>query len=258
MGSALEAADALQNNISASVELSRNVTIEQRDNIRRRIAAYPLAGEVSFSSKESKAEDEEFRRMFGVEFENILESNPLMDSFNVQLSAEASSSDVLAEFALNVEKISGVERVSYPAQLIDSVHSMIGTFQTILLAFGGTLLIISLILLNNTVRLAIFSRRYLINTMKLVGATRWFIIRPFLWSGIMCGLWAGLLASLLFGGVTYALMENMPELFTHKEIQRALIIIGVMITSGMIISALFTLLSVNRFVNMKSNKIHIY
>ena len=258
MVSALEAADALQNNISATVELKRGVGEEQRDNIRRRIAAYPLAGEVTFSSKESKADDEEFRRMFGVEFENILEDNPLMDSFSVQLSAEASSLDVLAEFAANVEKIEGVDRVSYPAQLIDSVHSMIGAFQTILFAFGGALLLISLILLNNTVRLAIFSRRYLINTMKLVGATKWFIMRPFLGRGILCGMWAGLLATLLFGGVAYALMESMPELFSQEQILRALVISGVMVSGGMVISALFTLLAVNRFVNMKSNKIHIY
>ncbi len=258
MFSAMDAADDLRNNISATVELKRSVSTEQRETIQRRIAAYPLAGEVTFSSREEKAQDEEFRRMFGVEFENILEDNPLMDSFNVQLSAQASSADILCEFAKNVEQIEGVDRVSYPAQLIESVHSMIETFQTILLGFGGALLVISLILLNNTVRLAIFSRRSLINTMKLVGATKWFIMRPFLGRGIMCGFWAGVLASLLFGGVAYGLMESMPELFAWEQIERAMIITGAMVGCGMVISGLFTLFAVNGFVNMKSNKIHIY
>ncbi len=258
MVSAMDAAYALRNNISATVELKNGVGEEQRDNIRRRIAAYPLSGEVTFSSREDKAQDEEFRRMFGVEFENILEDNPLMDSFSVKLSEEASVGSAMTEFAANIEGVEGVDRVSYPAQLIDSVHSMIGTFQTILLGFGGALLLISLILLNNTVRLAIFSRRAIINTMKLVGATRWFIIAPFLWRGVLCGFWAGVISTLLFGGVTYALMESMPELFTWEQIERALIISGGMVASGMVISGLFTLFAVNGFVNMKSNKIHIY
>ncbi|MFI3282127.1 MAG: permease-like cell division protein FtsX [Rikenellaceae bacterium] len=258
MVSAMDAAHALRENISATVELSRGVNEQQRDDIRRRIVAYPLSGEITFSSKSEKAEDEEFRKMFGVEFENILEDNPLMDSFNVQLSTQASNKDMLQDFVAAVESIEGVSRVSYPAQLIDKVHSMVGTFQTILLCFGGVLLFISLILLSNTVRLAIYSRRYLINTMKLVGATKWFIIRPFMWSGIVCGFWAGVLASILFGGMTYALMESLPELFAWEQIERAAIAMGSMVVCGVLISALFTLLAVNKYVNMTANKIHIY
>lgn len=258
MVSAMDAADALRENISATVELSRSVTTSQRDEIRRRISAYPLAGEITFSSKSEKAEDEEFRKMFGVEFENVLEDNPLMDSFNVQLSAQSSNGDLLADFVAHVDQIEGVERVSYPAQLIDKVHSMVGTFQTVLLCFGGGLLLISLILLNNTVRLAIFSRRHLINTMKLVGATKWFIMRPFIWRGLVSGFWAGVLAMVMFGGATYALMESLPEIFAWEQIERAIIMAGVMVGCGILISGLFTVVAVNKFVNMKSNKIHIY
>ncbi len=258
MISAMEAAHALRENISATVELRKGVGEEKRENIRRRIAAYPISGEVTFSSREEKAEDEEFRRVFGIEFENILEENPLMDSFNVQLSAQSSDKELLQDFVKQIESIEGVDRVSFPAQLIENVHSMVGAFQTILLAFGGALLLISLILLNNTVRLAIYSKRYLINTMKLVGATKWFIMRPFLWSGVACGFWAGVISSLLFGGVAYGLMENLPELFAWEQIQRAGIVAGVMVGSGVLISGIFTLFAVNKFVNMNSNKIHIY
>ncbi len=258
MVSAMDAANALRENISATVELSRNVSASQRDDIQRRLATYPLAGEITFSSKSEKAEDEEFRKMFGVEFENILEDNPLMDSFNVQLSAQSSDGELLADFVEHVENIKGVERVSYPAQLIERVHSMVGTFLIILFSFGGGLLFISLILLNNTVRLAIFSRRHLINTMKLVGATKWFIMRPLLWSGLVSGFWAGVVAVMLFGGVTYALMEKLPEVFAWEQIERALIVAGLMVGCGVLISGAFTLLAVNKFVNMKSNKIHIY
>ncbi|MFR9603220.1 MAG: permease-like cell division protein FtsX [Rikenellaceae bacterium] len=258
MVSAMDAADALRENISATVELSRSVTESQRDEIRRRISAYPLAGEITFSSKSEKAKDEEFRKMFGVEFENVLEDNPLMDSFSVQLSAQSSNGELLADFVDHVSKIEGVERVSYPAQLIENVHSVVGIFQTVLLCFGGGLMLISLILLNNTVRLAIFSRRHLINTMKLVGATKWFIMRPFIWRGLVSGFWAGVLAMMMFGGATYALMETLPEIFAWEQIERAIIMAGVMVGCGILISGLFTVVAVNKFVNMKSNKIHIY
>ncbi len=258
MISAMEAAYSLRENITATVELNKGVGEEQREEIRRRIATYPLSGEITYSSREDKAEDEEFRKMFGVEFENILEENPLMDSFSVQLSAQSSDGDLLHDFVAQVEAIKGVERVSYPAQLIEKVHSMVGRFQIILLAFGGALLLISLILLNNTVRLAIYSKRYLINTMKLVGATKWFIIRPFLWRGVVCGVWAGVIATVLFAGVTFGLMESLPELFAWDEILRAGVVAGVMMVSGVLISTLFTLFAVNKFVNMSSNKIHIY
>ena len=85
----------------------------------------------------------------------------------------------------------GVKQVSFPARLAEQLHGAVNKIRLILLLFGGALLVISLILLNNTIRLAIFSKRYLINTMKLVGATKWFIMKPFLRNSITQGILAG-------------------------------------------------------------------
>ena len=127
-----------------------------------------------------------------------------------------------------------------------------------LLLFGGALLVISLILLSNTIRLAIFSKRYLINTMKLVGATKWFIMRPFLGSSLTQGILAGTAASALFGLAVYGLNEAVPELMTIAEAGKIAIILGSMIAGGIIISGLFTFAALNKFINMKSNKIYLY
>ena len=124
--------------------------------------------------------------------------------------------------------------------------------------FGGALLGLSLILLSNTIRLAIFSKRYLINTMKLVGATKWFIMKPFLGSSITQGILAGLGASLLFGLSVFGLNEAVPELTTIAESGKIAIILGAMIAGGIVISGLFTVAALNKFVNMKSNKIYLY
>ncbi len=258
MFTALDVAQSLRESITATVELSPKTSLEQREIVRREIASYPLAGEVRFSSKEEKIQNDEFREMFGLEFEQILEENPLMDTFEVSLSADYKDMEELSQFAESVERMQGVDRVNYPAILVEQVHSTVGKFQIVIFLFGGALLFISMVLLNNTIRLAIFSRRGLINTMKLVGATKWFITKPFLWSGLWSGFWAGIIASLLLGGSIYALSETLQGVISFAELERAGYIMGSMIGGGIFISILFTWISVSNFVNLKSNKIQLY
>ncbi len=258
MFAALDVAQTLRESITATVELSSKTSLEQREVIRREVASYPIAGEVRFSSKDEKIQNEEFREMFGLEFEQILEDNPLMDTFEVSLSAYYEDEEELEKFAASIGRMNGVDRVSYPAFLVDQVHTTVNKFQLVILLFGGALLFISMVLLNNTIRLAIFSRRGLINTMKLVGATKWFIIKPFLWSGLWSGFWAGVVASLLLGGSIYALGETLQGVVSLDELYRAGYIMGGMIGGGVLISILFTWVSVNSFVNIKSNKIQLY
>ncbi len=254
----LDVSQALSRSIMATVELEQGVDAMKNEVIRRKIASYPMTGEISFSSKEDKILDDEFRRMFGLEFEQILNENPLMDSFDVMLAAELSDSTSLAEFARAIEALDGVDRVSYPAMLVTQVNKMVGNMHLVILLFGGALLFVSLVLLNNTIRMAIFSRRALINTMKLVGATKWFIMRPFLWSGIVSGFWAGVFATLLFMGAIYGLNESLAGLLTMSDVHRAAMIGGVMVVGGMLISLIFTWMAVSRFVNMTRNKINLY
>ncbi len=258
MMTALDVTRSIRENIVATVELRPNVSTAQRDKIRASIAAYPMVGEVRFSSKEEKINDEDFRKMFGLEFEDILEENPLMDSFEVTLASNSEKIEGLEQFADDIFKIVGVARVSYPASVVEQINDTMTKFNVIIMLFGGALLFISLVLLNNTIRLAIFSRRSLINTMKLVGATKWFIVRPFLWSGIVSGFWAGVVASLMLGGALYGLQETLVGMLSMEQIESAGYVMGAMVSGGVVISTLFTWISVSRFVNMKSNKIHLY
>ncbi len=258
MFTAMDVAQSLRGNITATVELKNGVGSDQQELIRTEIAKYPIASEVRFSSKEEKIENEEFREMFGLEFERILEENPLMDSFEVLLSADVEDRAQMDRFSQEVEQLRGVARVSYPALLVEQVHSTVNKFQMVILIFGGALLFISMVLLNNTIRLAIYSRRAIINTMKLVGATKWFIIRPFLWSGIWSGFWAGVLASVLLALSVYGLGETLQGVVSLTELERAGYIMAAMTGGGVLISLFFTWISVSNFVNMKSNKIHLY
>ena len=168
------------------------------------------------------------------------------------------SEELLDSFIAAAGRIEGVDRVSYPALMAERLHATVNKIRLVLLLFGGALLVISLILLSNTIRLAIFSKRYLINTMKLVGATKWFIMRPFLGSSLTQGILAGTAASALFGLAVYGLNEAVPELMTIAEAGKIAIILGSMIAGGIIISGLFTFAALNKFINMKSNKIYLY
>ena len=253
---ALGTAHSLRNSVTLSAELDSSLTSEQRTAIEQRITSMEGVTGVEFSAREEKIQDEEFRRMFASEIENILAENPLRDSYEVHIGAL--ESDAIAEMADRLASIEGIVYVAYPASTIEQLHSTINKIIIGLMVFGGALLLISLILLNNTIRLAIFSRRYLINTLKLVGATKGYIMRPFLSTAAKQGLLAGLAASLLFGASLAALSGAMPEIVATSELVKVAITVGGMIVGGLLISLLFTTFAVNKFVNMKSNKIYLY
>ena len=253
---ALTTAHTLRESVTLSAELDNKVDAEQRGKIEEKLLAIEGVTGVEYAAKEDKINDEEFRRMFASEIEHILEENPLRNSFEVAIaSADRAATDAVAD---KISSIEGVVYVAYPASTIERLHSTITKITIVLAAFGGALLAISLILLNNTIRLAIFSRRYLINTLKLVGATKGYIMRPFLSTAAKQGVWAGLAASVLFGGALFGLSGAMPEIMATSELTKAAIVVGSMIVGGVVISLLFTSIAVNKFVNMKSNKIYLY
>ena len=258
MTAAMQVARTLQESVTVTVELRNGADEKQKESLRKRFEANELVSHVEYSSKDDKLNDTDFRQMFEQEFEAFLEENPLLDSFELPLSADSADPDKLETFIAQIAELDGVDRVSYPAQTVERLHATIAKIRLVLLLFGGALLVISLILLNNTIRLAIFSKRYLINTMKLVGATKWFIMRPFLGSSITQGILSGIIASALFLTAVYGLNEAVPELMSLAETMKIGIIVGGMVLGGILISLCFTFFAVNKFVNMKSNKIYLY
>ena len=256
LSAALTTAHTLRSSITLSAELDNSISAERKTAIEQTIMSLDGVEHVAYSPKESKIEDAEFRRMFATEIEIILEENPLRNSFEVAIATrDKATTDILVD---KLSEIDGVVYVAYPASTIEQLHSTITKITIILAAFGGALLIISLILLNNTIRLAIFSRRYLINTLKLVGATKGYIMRPFLSTAAKQGFWAGFIASLLFVGSLAGLSGAMPEIIATTELIKIGIVVGGMIVLGLVISLLFTTFAVGKFVNMKSNKIYLY
>lgn len=258
LSAAIKSSRELQNRAMLTIELSRTAEPEQRESIERQLSAKEFITSVQFSSKESKADDEAFREMFGDDFEKVLGENPLLDSYEVLLDGSKVAPEEIDELVSELKKMKGVGDVIVPLGVVEKINSTISRIRTILLVFGGALLLISLILLNNTIRISIYSKRYIINTQKLVGATKWFIMRPFLGSAIWQGVLAGVLAAAMFAVVIWRLDAAMPEFGTLTAPSTAAVIMAAMVVGGVVISLLFTTFAVNKFVNMKTNKIHLY
>jgi cell division transport system permease protein len=250
------ASDRLRENLSVSVWLRDGLENADVARLRTRIGTLPAVKETIYISKEQAAES--FRESIDDEFERFLDENPLPASFEVTLHADRSNPDSVRVFEAAVSKWEEVDEVLYPEAIIGQISDNIRRFNLVILFFGGTLLLISLILINNTIRMTIFSKRFLINTMKLVGATRGFILRPFLWRSVAQGVFAALLAAALICAVIYALRAGIPEAGFISDWRPLAWIFGGLLAAGVLISLLFTWRAVGKYVRLSTQKIHIY
>lgn len=212
--------------------------------------------EVKFISKSDAAAD--FKSFAGSSYEQLLDYNPLPASFEVRLAASESPKGLVAHIESLATEWVGVDEVIYQQGLVESMDTNLGRFKLLLVLFGGVLLLISLILLKNTIRMSVFSRRELIATMKLVGATKGFIKRPFIRDSFWMGLAAAMLASLMFWAMLVALSEGVPYLVLISGGRVMAILFGGIALGGVLVSMLFTSITLNKFIRMNSAKIHIY
>lgn len=248
----------MRESVTMIVELNDGLSESEREGVALRLAESDMVASLRFVSKEAKLADEEFQRVFNIDIKGVLGENPLPDSYDVTLSALSSNKEGVEKFAEEARKIEGVAYVSYPQTLLEEMHSSLDLLQLIMVIFGGALLVVSFVLLNNTVRLAVYSQRELINTLKVVGATKWFIMRPFAGRGALQGSLAGAISALLLWGAVYGLNYAVPGLSIVPRLEIVGVVTGAMVVVGVVVATLSTLPVVNRFVNMKSNKIHLY
>lgn len=257
--SAISAASSLRDSVVVSVEVADTSDGVGYAAVEEAIMATGVVADVAFMSKDTKIEDETFRQQFEVDLDLLLGENPLRDSYEVTLKAEHSTRAAVEHFVAMVEGVEGVEYISVPpVEVVERMHSTITHASIALLVFLGVLLLISMLLLNNTIRLAIYSKRYLINTMKLVGATKWYIMRPLLGSALKQGVVAGLVAALMICATVYGADSFTPEGIKMLDYVEVAVIVGSILLLGVVITVCFSAFAVNKFVNMKSNKIHLY
>lgn len=253
--SLMNATDRMKENVAVHVMLKNGLSDADRDAVRGKLIALEGVKEAIFVSKDDAARD--FVENAGDDFTEFLDFNPLPDSYEVRMAADGGREAVhaLEQRALSWKE---VDEVVYQRGVVEQIGANINKFQFVLLVFGAILLVISVILLNNTIRVTIYSKRYIISTMKLVGADRWFILKPFLGSSIIQGVWAALIATLLFGLLVAGIGEGLPEIRFVADRMYLVCIVAGMFVAGVLISVIFTMLAVNKFVRMRTNAVHLY
>ena len=250
------AANSIKERMTLYVMLEDEATDEVVEAVRHSLATAEGVREVVYVSKQQAAT--EFKEFVGSNFEEFLSYNPLPASFEVRLKATESPKALVAALEEQIAEWKGVDEVVYQRGVVDNLDANLGKFRLLVGLFGAALLVISLVLLRNTIRMSVFSRRELINTMKLVGASRSFIKKPFLVDSLWQGLVAALLAMLLFWAMVVALAEGLPFVMLISGAEVMISICGAILVGSVVISLLFTNFALNKFINMNSSKIHIY
>jgi len=246
--------DYVRENISISLMLKDDVSDNLVQNYMNRLEKTSYVKQAEFISREQAAK--ELSNELGEDFVQFLGYNPLPASIDLQLRAGYANSDSIARIEKQVLNSNLVKEVVYQKSLIDQVNSNISKITLVILGFSLILLIISVILINNTIKLSIYARRFLIRSMQLVGATENFIRLPFIRRSIFHGVIAGVIADLLLIGTLYLARQRIPEIIALQDVKLfALFFLGVLLI-GVILSALSTWISVNKFLRMKIDNLY--
>jgi cell division transport system permease protein len=217
--------------------------------LQKQLDANPYVLKTQYVSKELAARN--LTKDLGEDFVDFLGYNPLLSSIDVYLKADYANNASIQTFTATVNKNPLVKEVVYQKSLIDMVNQNIKGIGLVILAFASILLIIAVALINNTIRLAIYSQRFLIKSMQLVGATKGFIRKPFLTYGVLHGLLGGLIAVILLLLTLYFAQQQVPEMIILRDwFEFSLVFIGV-IGIGVLISGLSTYFAVSKFLRLK-------
>jgi cell division transport system permease protein len=240
-----ELADALKREVQIEVFLLDDITDAQRNRMTERIRAQAGVDEVIYISKDDAAEI--FKQEFGEDIFSVLDFNPLPASYRILLHPEYVHTDSIAALAGFIEELEGTESVQYRQTLLEMLTDRIQTVIAISVGIGVLLAVSAIFLVSNTIRLTIYAKRKLIQTMKLVGATRAFIRKPFLLEGFVQGICGGVLAAVIIYGILYLIRNKFSEhLFVLGEYE--MYFYGVVLFSGSILGLLGSAVSIRRFL----------
>ena len=249
----------IQENIEVQVYLNKNISQSDITKIRTAIASKPYIlvkeePQISLITKEEAAQ--QFVEATGEDFKDFLGDNPLRDLFTVKVKGSYQSLDSLNKIKAQIEEIRGVFEVEYEESLIESINENLTKIGFILLGIAIFALIVVIILINNTIKLALFSQRFLIRSMQLVGATSSFIQRPFLYRSMFYGFFAGVLAcGIIYGFTVYmnSIIEGLEEL---QDMNGFLILFSLILIMGIIVGYFSSLRAIRKYLKMSLDELY--
>ena len=244
----------VRENISFSVLISDDMKEADILKLQKKLNQEPFVKQSEYISKKQALKEQ--TEAMGTDPEEFLGYNPFTASLEIKLHSDYANSDSIAKIEKMIKKNSNIQDVLYRKELIDAVNENIRNISLVLLALAVVLTFISFALINNMIRLAISSKRFLIHTMKLVGASWSFIRGPFLRKNVWSGVLAGMLADAILMGTAYWAVTYEQELIQVITPEVMLIVCGSVLVFGIVITWLCAYISMNKYLRMKANTLY--
>ena len=244
----------VRENISFSVLISDDMKEADILKLQKKLNQEPFVKQSEYISKKQALKEQ--TEAMGTDPEEFLGYNPFTASLEIKLHSDYANSDSIAKIEKMIKKNSNIQDVLYRKELIDAVNENIRNISLVLLALAVVLTFISFALINNTIRLAIYSKRFLIHTMKLVGASWSFIRGPFLRKNVWSGVLAGMLADAILMGTAYWAVTYEQELIQVITPEVMLIVCCFFLLFGIVITWLCAYISMNKYLRMKANTLY--
>ena len=246
--------DYVKENIGFSVILKENVKEVDIILLQKSLDASEYVKSTKYITKEEAAK--ELQKDLGEDFIEFLGFNPLLASIEVNLYAEYANSDSIAVIEKGFKKYEQIKEVFYQKNLVSLVNENIRKISIIILVFSGLLFLVAITLINSTIRLSVYSKRFIINTMQLVGANRGFIRRPFLYKSAGNGIIAAFIAIGFLVGILYFAQQEFKEIISFQDVEIVgSLFLGVLII-GIIINWISTFFAVTKYLRMNVDKLY--
>ncbi len=249
----------VRQNIRMQVYLKANISETQRLEIKNKILSMNFVSKdkdraLTFVSKQEAAK--KFIAETGEDFTNFLGENPLRDAFLVGIDPAWHTREKMEKIKAEVQKVNGVFQVFYVEGLIESVNNNVTKIGLVLAGLILILLLTVVLLINNTLRIALFSQRFLIRSMQLVGAKKWFIQRPFLLRAAAYGLLSGMLASLIMWLLSDYAQEKVTDLKILHNQEQFLLLLLLLLIIGVLVAVLSTFFSIRKYLRMSLEELY--
>jgi cell division transport system permease protein len=245
----------IKENIGFQVILKDTTTQAELDVLKQELSSSIYCKQVDYISKDQAAQ--KLQKDLGEDFITFLGYNPLLSSLDVKLNSDYANIDSLAGFEKQLMQKHFVKEVIYHKDMIKQVNQNARVIGMYILIFSGLLLVVAIALINNTIRLSIYSKRFLIRTMYLVGATQGFIRRPFIFKGVRQGIIAGLVAGFLLAGFLILSTRYIPDLLQLQDPNLLAVLFASIVLMGILISGLSAALSVTRYLRLKTDDLYL-
>ncbi len=240
--------------VTLNVFLSDNINKKKLAAFKKTIKSKDYTKSIAFISKEDAAKL--MQKEIGQDFLEFLGTNPLKDVINIHLKSDFVTSEKMKEIEKNLLQNKLVHEVSYDKPLIELLNKNIKRISLWVLIFSSLLTLIAVVLINSSIRLSVYSKRFTIKTMQMVGATKSFIRRPFIWTSIKLGILGAILAIIALIGLSYYIEKQVPEISLLNNVELLATVFGGVLLLGILISWLSTYFATRRFLNLRTHELY--